>query len=477
VKVALPLLVVLAASLGAVAPSAAQGQSAPGSGAPSREALAPSSPFLGSVPAGTVTADTISLSVGDAIGRALEHNLGLLLAEHSTTLAEGARRQALSDLLPNVTGRIAETRQLLNLAAFGFPLPAGFPSIVGPFNVFDARLYLTQSIFDSKAINELKAERHNEAAADYSYKSARDLVVLVTANAYLQALASAARADLAEAQMRTAEALFNQANDLKTAGLVAGIDVLRAQLQFSTARQRNTSAQNDSQKAKLQLARVVGLPNGQAFSLVEDLPNIPGSDLTLDEAFERALKARPDYQAALERVQAAEASLKAARGESLPSVHVNADFGDLGLSPADSHGTYSVSGAVTVPIFEGGKRKGRLLSADAALRSRRAEAEDMKAAVYYEVRSAFLDLRATEEQLQVATQSRELAAQQLTQASDRLAAGVANNLEVVQAQEAVSLASEQYIGALYGFNIAKAVLARGLGVAEEAARQYIGGIR
>ena len=301
--------------------------------------------------------------------------------------------------------------------------------------------------------------------------------MLVTANAYLQALAAAARADSAEAQMRTAEALFNQANDLKTAGLVAGIDVLRAQLQFSTTRQRNTAAQNDAEKVKLQLARVVGLPNGQAFSLVEELPNIPSPDLTLEEAFDRALKARPDYQAALERVQAAEASRQAARGESLPSVHVTADFGDLGLSPADSHGTYAITGAVTVPIFEGGKRKGRLLAADATLRSRRAEAEDMKAAVYYEVRSAFLDLRATEEQLQVATQARELAAQQLTQARDRLAAGVANNLEVVQAQEAVSLASEQYIGALYGFNIAKAVLARGLGVAEEAARQYIGGIR
>jgi outer membrane protein TolC len=477
VKVVLPLFVVLTAALGVSAPAAAQGQPAPGSGAPGREALSPSSPFLGSVPSGTATAETISLSVGEAIARALEHNLGLLMAEHSTQQAEGARRQALSDLLPNVSGRVAQTRQLVNLAAFGFPLPAGFPSIVGPFNVFDARVYLSQSIFDAKARNDLKAERHNVAAADYSYKSARDLVVLVTANAYLQALAAAARADSALAQMRTAEALFNQATDLKTAGLVAGIDVLRAQLQFSTTRQRNTAAQNDAQKVKLQLARVVGLPNGQEFSLVEELPNIPSPDLTLEQAFDRALKARPDYQAALERVQAAEASRQAALGESLPSVHVTADFGDLGLSPADSHGTYAVTGAVTVPIFEGGKRKGRLLAADATLRSRRAEADDMKSAVYYEVRSAFLDLRATEEQLQVASQARDLAAQQLTQARDRLAAGVANNLEVVQAQEAVSLASEQYIGALYGFNIAKAVLARGLGVAEEAARQYIGGIR
>src|SRR6185369_11272830 len=116
-----------------------------------------------------------------------------------------------------INGRLAETRQLVNLAAFGFPLPAGIPSIVGPFNVFDARIYLTQSVFDSKAMNDLKAERHNLAAADYSYKSARDLVVLVTANAYLQGLAAAARAASAQAQLRTAEALVNQAVDLKSA--------------------------------------------------------------------------------------------------------------------------------------------------------------------------------------------------------------------------------------------------------------------
>jgi outer membrane protein TolC len=132
-------------------------------------------------------------------------------------------------------------------------------------------------------------------------------------------------------------------------------------------------------------------------------------------------------------------------------------------------------GAVTVPIFEGGRLHGRLIEADAELRDRRAEAEDLRAEIYYDVRTAFLDLDATSEQLQVATRNRDLAAQQLTQSRDRFAAGVASNIEVVQAQEAVAEASEQYISALYAFNVSKALLARSLGTAEQAVQRYLGG--
>jgi outer membrane protein TolC len=129
---------------------------------------------------------------------------------------------------------------------------------------------------------------------------------------------------------------------------------------------------------------------------------------------------------------------------------------------------------VDVPIFEGGRQQGRLAEADADLRERRAEAEDMKSEVYYDVRSAFLDLQSTEEALKASTRARELAALQLTQSRDRFAAGVVSNIEVVQAQEAVALASEQYINAQYNFNLAKAILARSLGSAEDAVKTLLG---
>jgi outer membrane protein TolC len=435
------------------------------------------SPFMGGVPSGPATAETLSLTILDAIDRALEHNLGLLNAQEAAGRARGARWLALADLLPNVNGRVSETRQKINLEAFGFPLPAGTPPLVGPFNVFDARLTVSQSVFDLRALNNLRAEDHNIAAASHSVQSARDLVVLVAANAYLQALAASARAESARAQRQTAEAIFNQASSMKQSGIVAGIDVLRAEVQWATERQRTTAAENDFEKSKLQIARVVGLPIGQPFTLVDDLPNVPIPDMSLDEAVNRAYQARPDYQAALERVRAAESERRAVEGEALPSVRLNADYGHIGLTLQQARGTYSIAGAVSVPIFQGGRTQGRLLQADAELRNRRAEAEDLKAGIYYDVRSAFLDLRASGEQLQVATRARELAAQQLVQARDRFAAGVANNVEVIQAQEAVAEASEQYISALYSYNVAKALLARGLGLAETATRRYLGGVR
>ena len=222
---------------------------------------------------------------------------------------------------------------------------------------------------------------------------------------------------------------------------------------------------------------MVGLPVGQAFTLSDQLPNVAVPDMTLEDALDRAYRTRPDYQAALERVLAADAARRAIVGEGLPSVRVNADYGAIGLTLGDARGTFAVTGAVNVPIFQGGRTRGRLLEAEADLRARKSEAEDVKAGIYYDVRSAFLDLQATDEQLQVATRGRELAAQQLVQARDRFSAGVTDNIEVVQAQEAVAVSAEQYIAALYGYGSAKGLLAAELGGAEEAMRPYLGGVR
>jgi len=222
---------------------------------------------------------------------------------------------------------------------------------------------------------------------------------------------------------------------------------------------------------------VIGLPLGQKFALDPTLPPLPAADLSIEAAAEMAFRSRPDYLAALERVRAAEAQRKAVAGDALPSVKVNADYGEIGLSPADARATFAVTGAVNVPIFQGGRTRGRLLEADADIRSRRADAEDLKAAIYYEVRTAFLDLDATARQLALAGKTRDLANQQLTQARDRFAAGVASNVEVVQAQDAVATATEQFIGAQYGYDLAKGALVRGTGTSEELLRQLLGGPR
>jgi outer membrane protein TolC len=482
------LLMLIAAGAGFPARVAAQGLPPPSTSRPAVTTAAPQVPpstaiFMGGVPSGTATSDAQPITVIDAILRALEHNLGVLTAEQDLGRAQGARWRALSELLPNVNGRITETRQKINLAAFGFggsaggPAFAGIPSIVGPFNVFDARVYLSQPVLDFGAINHARAEAHTVTAARHTYQSARDFVIHVAATLYIQALAASARAESARAQEASGRALYNQAVDLKQGGLIAGIDVLRAEVQLNTQTQRSTASANDFEKAKLQLARVIGLPLGQDFTLDLKLPELPSPDMTLEQAVERAHAIRPDFQAALERIRSAEAARRAVVGETLPSVKVNADYGTIGLSPGDARSTFTLTGAVNVPIFQGGRTRGRLLEADAEIRRRQVEADDLKGSIYYEVRTAFLDLQATSQELQVATKARDLAAQQLTQSRDRFAAGVASNIEVVQAQEAVALANEQYIDARYGYDLAKGALIRGIGTAEDMLRQIIGGSR
>jgi outer membrane protein TolC len=437
------------------------------------------SPFLGGVPSGTPTADAPVITIVNAMQRALEHNLGVLTAEEQVGRARGTRWKELATLLPNVNAQVSEARQQINLAAFGFTGAAfgNIPTIVGPYNVFDARVYLTQNVVDLNALNTTRAESHNLEAAQHLYRGARDFVVWVAGDLYLQSLAASARADSARAQQDTAQALYNQAVDLRQGGLVPGLDVLRAEVQLNADKQRATSAANDFQKSKLVLARVMGLPLGQNFTLSSELPMLPSPDLSLEQAVDQALKARGDYQASLERVKAAEATRQAVIGEALPAVRVNADFGDIGPSPSDAHSTFTVAGAVVVPVFQGGRTRARLVETEADLRNRRNEAQDLKASIYYDIRAAFLDLQATSERLQVATRARDLARQQLTQSRDRFAAGVASNIEVVQAQEAVTVADEQFISATYGYDLAKVALLRGIGTAEDTLRQVLRGAR
>ncbi len=439
--------------------------------------LPSTNPFMGGVPDGTASPQPITLSLLDAIRGALEHNLGVLQAEEDLDRGRATRWTALTELLPNVHGLVTQSTRKTNLEAFGFPLGPEFPKVVGPFNVFDARLFLSQTVFDKSAINALRAEEHNVKAAHHEYRSARDLVVLVSANLYLQALAFSARTDTARAQLATSQALYQQAQNLRQSGIVAGLDVVRADVRLSADRQRATAAANEFEKAKLQLARVVGLPIGQEFTLVDTVPHVPLPDMSLREALDRAYRERPDYLAAQERVRAAQSIEAAIRAELLPSLHLDADYGAIGLSAASSLATFNVTGAVRIPIFDGSRVQSRVAQAEVDVRSRQSEAENLRSEIYYDVRSAFLDLQATGEQLETATRARDLSEQALTQSRDRFAAGVTDNIEVIQAQEAVTLANEQYIAALYGFSVSKALLARSLGTAESAVERYLGGSR
>jgi len=431
-----------------------------------------SNPFLGSITKGAVTAEPLTLSAADAVKRALDTNLGLLLQEESETTAHGAHWRALADLLPNVSAIMRESRQVINLEAYGFPAP---DPIVGPFNVFDTRVAVSQPVIDLAALNEKRAADAREKAAKYGVRSARDLVVLVAVNLYLETVTAASRVEAAHAQEQTAQTLLTQAQDLKTSGLVAGIDVLRAQVQAQTQRQRVIAAENAYEKAKLQLKRAIGVPVAQAITLTDRMPYAPLPTPAVEPTLTQALQQRADYLEAKSRVDAAEAARKAAMAALLPTLRLDGDWGAIGQTVATAANTYTFAATVRVPIFDGGRTTARRIESESALRQRRAELDELGARIEYEVRAALLDLNAADQQVQAAQTNRDLATQQLQQARDRFAAGVADNLELTQAQEAVATASDSYIAALYTHNLAKASLARAMGIAESAVTTYLGG--
>jgi len=431
--------------------------------------------LFGSVSQGVPTRTSIPLSISDAIDRALKYNLGSIISEQETRTARAQRLRSLADLLPRVTGGVTETVEQINLAAFGFGGFPGQPPVVGPFSVFDARARVTQSVVDLKLLHDLRADTEKLNASNYSQQDIRELVVLIATDLYLEAVAGGSRVDAARAQLNTAQAVYDQASDLKSAGVVPGIDVLRAQVQLQAQQQRLVFAANELAKQRLNLARAIGMPLGQDFMLTDMLATVPASLPNLDQTLSAALESRPDYLHANALVRAAEESRKAATSQRLPSLQFTGDYGAIGRRPGFSQGTMTVQATLSIPIYDGGRIRAETLESDSILTQRKAEAASLRDRIEYEIRTASLDIQAAAEQIKVAQGARDLAQQQIVQARDRFAAGVANSLELVQAQEAIATADENYISSLHSLNLAQASLARAMGVAEKTIKSFFGG--
>ncbi len=439
-------------------------------------AITPQNPYLGSVPDGTASEKVMPLSIRDALQRGLRFNLGLIESDVSTASAHADRLKSLSRLLPDVGASLSQTVEQINLRAQGINIHIpGVPVIVGPFGVQDARAYLSQRILDWNSVQSLRASTESMKAAQLSYKNSREIVVLAVGNAYLQVLSDAASVESQLAQVKTSEALYRRAVDQREAGVAARIDELRAQVELQTQQQRLIAARNQLAKDKLSLARVIGLPPGQEFALTDAAPYSPLEGVTLQKALQDAYANRADYESAKAQLRAAEYSRKAAVAERYPSLTSSFNYGDIGPNFASSHGTFFFAGTLSVPIFQGGRIQADVQHADAILRRRQAEAEELRARIDSEVRTAFLDIESAGDLVTVARKNQDLADETLNQARDRFSAGVTDNIEVIQAQESVAAANQAYISSLYTFNIAKVELARAAGVAERAVIAYLGG--
>ena len=461
---------------GRFAPAQTTGYSASGtSSTPSSSQNA----VFGSVADSKPVLVVLPLTFREAIQRALQHNLTGLLSEYNTTAARGEKWKQLSELLPNVNADVTEVALKQSLAAQGLTgqIAPGvnFPKVIGPFSYFDARASVTQKVFDWKAIQQYRSSTHSETVAQLNLKDARELIVLATGNVYLQAIAQAARVETAQAQVETADALFKKADAELKAGTIPAIDSLRSQVQLQTRRQQLISATNDFSKQKLVLARVIGLAPGQEFELADKSPYEAFPVPDLSTSLQRAYTLRSDYKAAQERLFAAQLEHSAAVAGYFPTVGVAADYGEIGPAPGSTLPTFHVAGTFNIPIFQGGKVHSDVLKADASLRAAQAQLADLRGQIDQDVRNALFDLQSSAEQVEVAQSSVNLSEEALTQSRDRFFAGVTDNLEVVQAQEAAATAHEQLISSLYLHNLAKVSFARAIGRAEEGVLEYLRG--
>ena len=445
------------------------GQAIPGTGGVSS--------FAGSVPTKLVPG-VLPLSLQDAINRGLRQNLGLLLSRADTRMARGQRWEQLSALLPHVTASPYWADSKLNIDELGF---SGLASIfhlspsVGPYSYFDARAAVSQTLFDWKSISATRAATQSVKSADYTFQDAHDLVVLAVGYTYLQAIADEARIETEAAQVKSAQALYDQATDQVTAGTSPDIDALRTKVELQTRQQELIQAKNDFAIQKLTVARVIGLNPGQEFELTDKSPYQPFEAVTVDEALKRAYASRSDYRAATSDLRAAELSRKAAKAGYFPSLSFGADYGAGGINPSSATQVYDLRGTLTIPIFTGGSVHGDVQQADAKLEQSRERLENLRAQIESDVRTALLNLQSSSDRVNVARSNIDLAEQTLLQSTDRFSAGVTDSVEVVQSQETVAAAHEQYISSLYNYNLAKISLIRALGIAEEGVKEYFQG--
>jgi outer membrane protein TolC len=433
------------------------------------------SPYLGGVPRGKLSATPLALSLEGAVALGLKQNLGGELASDAFTDAKGQRWQALSQLLPNVVTDTGFGVHQINVrATLGISIP-GKPPIIGPFGYFDSRAYLRQSVFDWSSIEQARSSNAQLKSAEFSSKDARELVVLVIVSNYLLIVADQSEVESARSQRDTAKALYQQTSDQKSAGLASAVDVLRSQVQLQSREQKLIVAQNNVAKEMLVLARAIGLPLSQQFEITTHVPYHPMTLSSLDEALQNAYKARSDFQSQANRVRSAELSRKAASAERYPSLGVEADYGLSGVNLDSSHGTVNGAATLRIPIFQGGRVHGDVLRADASLTAERQRLEDLRARIDQEVRDAYLDLEASAQEVSVERSAVTLATQNLEQSRDRFASGVTDNIEVVQAQDALAIANDAYIASVYSHNLAKISLARATGVAESHFAEYVEG--
>ena len=412
------------------------------------------------------------LTLKDSIDLALKNNLGVLLAGAQIDEAEGARERRLSALLPRASGTSLADFQSRNLAVSGISFP-GLPTVVGPFAFYDFRVAASQAIIDRQAFHDWKASIQLEQSARLNYQDTRDLVIRQAARLYLESESAAATVAAVESRVATSETLEKLARDQRAQGMATGVDVTRAQVRLARDQQRLLAARNNYETSLLSLARFLGLdlstpiePAGQLQFHRLDVPDF-------DEALHTALQARSDYRALLAQRDSIAEQQKASRARYLPKLSVNGNYGAIGRTFGSLPATGELQGVLSISLFDR-DRNGQQKELESRMKRLASQMEDRVRGIEQELRKAILDLRSAEELVKVADSALALSETELKLVEDRFRNGVADNVEIVLAQDALAAAQDDRIVALAQHADARMALARALGATESIYLKYLG---
>ncbi len=445
-------------------------------------------PFYGSVTAEPVTSEPLKLSLDDAIQRGLKNNLGLKEAENGEKTLHGEKNEALQEFLPTIWLTGDTGYYMHDLAALGFgpsviaefsslfpggKVPAGL-SLITRDDLTEGQIHFSQVLFSGPVIQGWKAAGAAERSAYFNKMSARGEVVQQVAMAYLRVIADQSEVDSANALLAEALTQLDHEHAAHQAGTVANLDELRARVQFESQQQALIAAQNQQAKDLILLKREIGIDSGQEIALTDPAPYSDLAEQTPEEVRALAYRSRQDYQNLQNQAVEYKAVHSVYRSERLPTLSFNSFYGTDTVNGAGTHGVWSAIGTLNFPLFREARLRGDEDASKAQMDSINAQLADLRNHIDEQVRAALLDVNANKQLVDVARSNVGLATRALNDETDRVNAGVDDNLPLVTAQATLATAENNLVESLYQYNVSKLLLARSAGILEQQYRLYLG---
>ncbi len=415
----------------------------------------------------TAPTGVLRLTLNQAVSLALKQNPTEQIAIITAAESVQDKNVARAALLPQANLNVTDTVERLNLTAFiGRSFP-GFSQHAGPFQIFSAGPGFSAPVFDLTLFRRYQAARETMNASKFDSLSTREQVILLVVSQYIGTLRNVANVQASESRVELAQALYDQAADLQKEGVGTGIDTLRANVELQNEKQTLLQAEDDRDTSLFGLSRLLNLDPRQAIELADSLSFFDTPQPEVQASLDEALAQRQEWKSLQEQLKAAGLQKKASQESRLPTVNFNGDWAYEGASSTTGIPTYTYQAGVTVPLFTGGRIHAEVVKDDLEIKKLEQQEDDLRNSIALDVKTALINLDSARSQVQVANLGVQLSKEEVDQARDRFKAGVANNIEVIQAQDSLARANDNQIAALYRFNQARADYARSTGQMEK----------